>query len=280
MEEVKAEPFKWSFNEQGITTLFYRHPETGSLGFDIIKQRTNDKGTFEHKHTQRIDDTNEWIAEYPLIVQSTTCFDSNQIAVQNLITKAPADTIDLGRIRFLKFVNHSREVGRKGLFGLPENMATSNIFFLGKVESETRLFSLKMNAWKEEVPKLYIFEEALDHRVRYDNLVHAFFMVNSAIKGALIMQYQDKIQSQIYGADDSVETITSSMTKLHPVNCYSETLYFGENIENGSQICQLQLGQGKLSESKEVILALEGCQLLAIESDTFDLKVDDRMAAK
>ena len=83
-------------------------------------------------------------------------------------------------------------IGYRNLFGV-EDISSSNIFFLGALEGKTRLFSLKMNAWKEEDTRLYIFEEALDHRARYDNLVHAFFTVNVDIKGALIMQYQDKI---------------------------------------------------------------------------------------
>ena len=68
MEAVEIVPYKWCYNEQGITTLFYRNTETGSLGFDIIRESKNSEGKKEHNHMQRIDDTNDWIAEYPLII--------------------------------------------------------------------------------------------------------------------------------------------------------------------------------------------------------------------
>ena len=97
---------------------------------------------------------------------------------------APAQTFDLGKIQFLKFVDHSREIGRKLTFGI----STSNIFFLGKTDGEIRLFSIMMDPWKEADPKLFIFNGALDSRFRYEQLVHAFFMMNEMKEGgALIM---------------------------------------------------------------------------------------------
>ena len=43
-------------------------------------------------------------------------------------------------------------------------------------------------------PKLFIFEGALDSQVKYERLVHAFFMMNEPKEGgALIMQFSDKI---------------------------------------------------------------------------------------
>ena len=51
-----------------------------------------------------------------------------------------------------------------------------------------------MNPWSEKETKLFIFEGAFDSRVRYEKLVHAFFMMNEKKEGgALIMQFQDKI---------------------------------------------------------------------------------------
>ena len=106
----------------------------------------------------------------------------------------PAQTFDLGNIQFLKFVEHSREIGRKLLFGNSFDSSTSNIFFLGKTDGEIRLFSIKMNPWMEVNPKLFIIEGALDYRIRYEKLVHAFFMMNEPKEGgALIMQFSDKI---------------------------------------------------------------------------------------
>ena len=101
---------------------------------------------------------------------------------------APAQTFDLGKIQFLKFVDHSREIVRKLLFTGNFAASTSNILFLGKTDGEIRLFSIMMDPWKEADPKLFIFNGALDSRIRYERLVHAFFMMNEMKEGgALIM---------------------------------------------------------------------------------------------